>query len=271
MSHTALYDVIAPLYDATRVLPEWVADRVAETVVGGIATPGEHRSVLEIGVGTGRIAQGFTRRGGYRHYLGLDVSARMLAALVEKCGDKVHAVLGDASRLPFASGSVDAVLSCHVLQMVPDLDRAVDEIGRVLRTGGLYAHCTEELAPHHQAYDQIWQGILAETEPAYRPGRRYDMRREEIVTIWTGRGARVEVVEAARWPVSHRLGDLLGAYEQKAYPSCHAVRQEVFDTAIERLREVSVGRYGTLDHVFSSVNQMEVVCVWPAGRGRGAP
>lgn len=43
----------------------------------------------------------------------------------------------DAQRLPFADGSFDAVVAQAVLYQVPAVDRAVAEIHRVLRSGGL--------------------------------------------------------------------------------------------------------------------------------------
>ena len=46
-------------------------------------------------------------------------------------------VSGDAARMPFASGSFDAIISNHSLEHFVELDRTVCEIGRVIRRDGV--------------------------------------------------------------------------------------------------------------------------------------
>jgi SAM-dependent methyltransferase len=50
---------------------------------------------------------------------------------------KVEGVVADASKLPFADASFDAVLACHMLYHVPDAQIALGEFKRVLRPGGI--------------------------------------------------------------------------------------------------------------------------------------
>jgi ubiquinone/menaquinone biosynthesis C-methylase UbiE len=56
----------------------------------------------------------------------------------------VEGQVADASALPFADGSFDAVLACHMLYHVPDPRKALDEIGRVLKPGGIAAVTTND-------------------------------------------------------------------------------------------------------------------------------
>jgi SAM-dependent methyltransferase len=58
--------------------------------------------------------------------LGLDLSPGMGPAAV-----------ADAQRLPLPDASAEAVLAMHMLHHVPDIDRAVAEMARVLRPGGV--------------------------------------------------------------------------------------------------------------------------------------
>ena len=57
---------------------------------------------------------------------------------LERFPDLVAHLSPEPVALPFADGSFDTVLSCGVLEHVPDPDGSVDEIRRVLRPGGMF-------------------------------------------------------------------------------------------------------------------------------------
>jgi SAM-dependent methyltransferase len=125
------FDRAAGYYDATRSLPAEVARAQTALLLDELGPPG--RPVLEIGVGTGRVALPLAER---HRVVGIDLSREMLRVLAAKEAD-VLAVEGDALRLPFRSGTFAAVVACHVLHLVRDWRRAVDEVRRVLTPGGL--------------------------------------------------------------------------------------------------------------------------------------
>jgi ubiquinone/menaquinone biosynthesis C-methylase UbiE len=50
--------------------------------------------------------------------------------------------VGDAMALPYADESFDAVAAMWMLYHVPDVDRAIAEVRRVLRPGGLFVAVT---------------------------------------------------------------------------------------------------------------------------------
>lgn len=58
-------------------------------------------------------------------------------------------VSGDIQKLPFKTASVDGVLVKCVLEHLPEPQKAVDEIHRVLRPGGLVVSTTPWLHPYH--------------------------------------------------------------------------------------------------------------------------
>jgi ubiquinone/menaquinone biosynthesis C-methylase UbiE len=75
-----------------------------------------------------------------------DLSAGMVEEAVNRCrGPAFGSVAGqqaDASALPFADGSFDAVLAMHMLYHVPDPAVAIGEMFRVLKPGGFAAVTT---------------------------------------------------------------------------------------------------------------------------------
>src|SRR5438477_303443 len=83
--------------------------------------------VLDIGCGVGDDVRAIGA-------IGIDPSATMLAEARRRGGAFVR---GEVLSLPFASGHVGGVRTDRVLQHVPDPDRALLELMRVLRPGGL--------------------------------------------------------------------------------------------------------------------------------------
>jgi ubiquinone/menaquinone biosynthesis C-methylase UbiE len=104
-----------------------------------------HR-VLELGPGPGYFTTEAARATGSAGYVvALDLQAAMLqelrARLSPAIAQRVLPVTGDAGRLPLASARFDRVFLTAVLGEVPDPDRAIAEIARVLRPGGEVAFC----------------------------------------------------------------------------------------------------------------------------------
>lgn len=96
------------------------------------------REVLEIGVGLGADHQRFAEAGA--SLSGIDLTERAVdhtRRRLQLFGLSSRLAPGDAEQLSFADASFDVVYSWGVIHHSPDTARAVSEIHRVLRSGGV--------------------------------------------------------------------------------------------------------------------------------------
>ena len=95
------------------------------------------RSVLEIGIGYGTVSQKLAGVAG--RYQGLDIAngpVEMVNTRIAMNGLAGRAVRGSILDAPFPDASFDAVVTIGCLHHTGNIQRAIDEVHRVLRPGG---------------------------------------------------------------------------------------------------------------------------------------
>lgn len=100
------------------------------------ALAGVRGLVLEVGCGAGQFARALRRERPDLRVVASDISASALHAAPRRAG--VHYVQGDGLDLPFADGSLAAIVLFDVLEHVERPERLLDEARRVLAPGGLF-------------------------------------------------------------------------------------------------------------------------------------
>lgn len=142
LQQSVAFDRAADYYDATRGYPPGVDTQVAAFIAQSAALNGTERA-LEIGVGTGRIAVPLAPHVGA--YYGVDLAIPMMQKLREKDSrQRVKVTQGDIQQLPFAPQSFDLAVAVHILHLIPDPAKAVNELSRVLKPGGFVLHCGDD-------------------------------------------------------------------------------------------------------------------------------
>jgi SAM-dependent methyltransferase len=238
------FDRAAGCYDATRGFPAGVAKRVAE-LFAHVGSLGPRSRVLEVGIGTGRIALPLAARVG--RYTGADLSGPMLRRLLEKRGAlPVDLVRADATRLPFADGSFDAAIGVHVFHLIPGWRDVLVELARVLRPDGLLLHGGED---HAQAPAWLrWRsrvdsqrgetnvGVPRARIEGFPEDRGWRPTGVERITFTRRLRPRVlvEQVEGRSWSTTWRLDDAQLA------EAAAALRADLTDALGDLDREVEV-------------------------------
>jgi len=114
--------------------PQMAFDAVAEVAPG---------CVLEVGCGPGELAARIRDELG-ADVVAVDISPRMVELARRR---DLDARVGDVQELPFAAGTFDCAVAAWMLYHVPDPERALGELARVLGPGGRLVAVTN--APDH--------------------------------------------------------------------------------------------------------------------------
>lgn len=101
---------------------------------------GKGKVVLDLCCGTGEYL--YSELPLFKRAVGIDFSEKMLSIFrnrFNKIPSKLKIMQGDAREIPLKNESVDFVYSYSSLYYVPEVERAIGEIGRVLKSGGFAA------------------------------------------------------------------------------------------------------------------------------------
>lgn len=101
----------------------------------------DHSSLLDLGCGSGELMEAGLEKAG--HVTGLDGSMTMLTLAGSKLSRRAVLAQHDLSNpLPFENNSFDRIVSNNVLGYLPNPGLMIDEVTRVLKTGGVFVIST---------------------------------------------------------------------------------------------------------------------------------
>ncbi len=199
--HAAEWDTLRSLHSPDGPVEAALAGALGDQSLG---------SLLDVGTGTGRMAELFAPIA--IHVTGLDNSPEMLriarARLQHLPADSFDLVQGDFAALPFAKGSFDTVLFHQVLHYAQAPEIVLAEAARVTRPGGTLAvvdfaaHDREELRTAHAHArlgftDEQMLGLLSDA--GFAPAAPIALPGQPLtVKIWTARRIAAPATKPAK-------------------------------------------------------------------------
>jgi len=135
-----------------------------------IRQPFPHGLGLDLGCGDGRLTRVVLHRVGPREVVGIDPDPAEIA-LAARLGfyKQLHTVPGD--RMPVADATFDWVFSNSVLEHIDPIDGVLQEVGRVLRPGGVFLFTVPA-----DGFHQCLRGALLPWIPRQSYLRKLDAR-----------------------------------------------------------------------------------------------
>ena len=153
-------------------------------------------SVLDVGSGTGALAFALAEALPAVRVTGVDPStAYVRYAQTRTSGDRVRFQVGDAQALDIPSATFDKTLALLVMNIIPDSAKALREMLRVTRPGGVVAAAVWDYDEGMQMLRVFWdEAVALDSAIAARDERHMPLsKRGELAALWRSHGLeRVE-------------------------------------------------------------------------------
>jgi ubiquinone/menaquinone biosynthesis C-methylase UbiE len=226
------FDRVANIFDRTRYIPSYVLRRAFRIVFEAIILR-EEITILDAGVGTGRIIQPLMQR--KLTLIGVDISVPMLSQLKRKYVARkhrmqLHIIVADVAHLPIRSSSIYWIQSTHVLHLLKHWKRAVREWQRVVRPDGVLVVLQEsgQRSKIRFAYDQVLRHTVN-----YRRRMVYS----KVFRFLKQNGWRVRQSKI-RWIDNSVLTTTFRTIENRSYSRQWNLPDEVHEKALTRARNL---------------------------------
>jgi ubiquinone/menaquinone biosynthesis C-methylase UbiE len=131
------YNVLSPVYDMMN--PHLYTSLMRDEVMKLVDSK-KLRRVLDVGCGTGYTTEGVLRLESVGEVVGIDQNHKQLQRAKQNLNKEKRRFSlsrGEVENLPFMDESFDAVVSVGAIEYFPDPEKALKEMARVVKQGGI--------------------------------------------------------------------------------------------------------------------------------------
>lgn len=147
--------------------------------------------VLDVGAGTGSFGSTVEASMPSSQIVGIDPSAGFIAHAQKNAKSaRARYEVGDAQALKFKDASFDNTAALLVMNFVPDHNKAIAEMRRVTRPGGVVSACVWDYNQGMQSLRFFWDEAIA-LDPAIEPKDERHMklsRQGQLADLWKKAG-----------------------------------------------------------------------------------
>jgi len=253
---TLLYDLVARRYNNIKqfdpAYEEWfigeplalMLSLMRDSPVGESPFLGDPRPlVLDVATGTGRLPRTLLAQPNFAgHIIGLDSSRAMLAQSAPNASNRLTLIWQDAVRLPFDDNTFDAVTCLEALEFMPDTRKALSEIIRVLRPGGVLLATNRvglwaKFLPGHTQSPPAFEALLSSLGLERIQTQTWQV---EYNLVWASKRGRAASRGDKSWPDILRCPDCGGPLARVDHSvvcdACGRVSRIAPDGVIELMR-----------------------------------
>lgn len=241
-SESVVFDRAAGFYDETRGFPPGIAPHAAELIRSTGNLKADSR-ILEIGIGTGRISLPLAPH--VKAIFGVDLSLPMMNRLREKQqNEPIYISQADITRLPFPTARFDAVVACHIFHLVPTWRTALQEAGRVLKSGAPLLTCwnggRDDMMPDLR---NAWREVVPEEDE-----KPFGITRDQYESFPIDEGWQpVTDTQTYTFGRSTSPAEFIRLAERRSWSGTWHLTDEQIAEGVARVREVAEREYDDLD------------------------
>jgi SAM-dependent methyltransferase len=235
---------VVSLYNRQRAHPPEVARAIGAAIAAH--TPAT-APVLEIGVGTGRIALPVVAAG--RRVIGFDLSPQMLGeahSIPALADGSLSLAQADMHAMPFRDDAFGAVLAVHVLHLARDWQQVLREMVRVLHPEGVFIQGEDWMDPQSvmgRLRDELRQQAVR-LDASLMPPAALVSRGQLLAQM--GAGATEEIV-AAEWTTHISAAERLAVIEQRIDAESWILSPALFSPVMTHLRDFAASLWPDLE------------------------
>ncbi len=224
---------IAEKYNRINFIPQEARESIGEAIRGIV---GEMNTLLDVGAGAGRISIPIAMSG--VRTTAIDIEQEMLNELTRQAHAlhlEIQTLQGDATKLPFADASFDAVFTSNLLHLVADWKLALAEMKRVLKPNGHLIQGRDWIAPD-SAYAKMrsqLRTIIGELNPKMMPTAAAGGALFQ--TLAEMRGTTDKEYIAAEWTETLSPNELLAKMKAREQNETWQLEDVLFHEALARL------------------------------------